>query len=237
MVIGTTNLDVYGDQADRWNCTPGQYVSLTVIDNGICIGKGVERKVFDRFFTTEETGKGAGLGLSICSGIIKQNGGHIKVDSEIGNGTTFKIFPPCSTQGVSLLTQNQEPEAVPRRKETILLAEDEPMLRSMCTRVLYDNGYKVLEAANGTEALRWAQNHPAGMIDLLLTDVVMPEMGGIELARCLGESRPEIKIILTSGYMVEAAVFPGSPNEKIPFLQKPFLPSALLNLVREVLDG
>jgi len=109
------------------------------------------------------------------------------------------------------------------------------MIRSLCTRVLYENGYKVLEAANGEEALRLAQNHPAGMIDLLLTDVVMPQMGGIELTSRLGESRPDIKILLTSGYTDEALA--RSPNGSMPFLQKPFLPSALLGKVREVLDS
>ena len=111
------------------------------------------------------------------------------------------------------------------------------MIRSMCTRVLHDNGYRVLEAANGEEALRLAQDHPTGMIDLLLTDVVMPQMGGTELARCLREERPDIKILLTSGYTVEAPILACSPNDSIPFLQKPFLPSDLLSQVREVLDA
>jgi response regulator RpfG family c-di-GMP phosphodiesterase len=104
-------------------------------------------------------------------------------------------------------------------------------------RVLFNNGYKVLEAANGEEALRLAQNHAAGVIDLLLSDVVMPQMGGIELAGCLHKVRPEIKILLTSGYTDEAPILPGCPNESIPFLQKPFMPSELLNQVREVLDS
>lgn len=235
LVIQSTNVNVDQAQADRWNCPSGKYVSLTVNDNGIGMNEEVKRKVFDPFFTTKETGKGTGLGLSICYGIIKQNGGHIEVDSEVDNGTTFKIFLPCSTQTVSILPQSQERRDMPNGKETILLAEDEPMIRSMCTRVLFDNGYKVLEAANGEEALRLAQNHPAGMIDLLLTDVVMPQMGGIELTSRLGESRPDIKILLTSGYTDEALAC--SPNGSMPFLQKPFLPSALLSKVREVLDS
>ena len=237
LVIETANLNVDQAQADRWDCRPGKYVSLAVNDNGIGMTEEVKRKAFDPFFTTKDTGKGTGLGLSICYGIIKQNGGHIEVDSEIGAGATFKIFLPCSTREVSLLPQHQKSEDLPGGKETILLAEDEPMIRSMCTRVLYDNGYKVLEAANGEEALRLAQNLPPGKIDLLLTDVVMPRMGGIELARCLGEARPDIKILLTSGYTVEAPILASSTNEHIPFLQKPFLPSALLSQVREVLDS
>ena len=237
LVIETANLNVNRAQADRWNCPSGKYVSLSVNDNGIGMVEEVLRKAFDPFFTTKETGKGTGLGLSICYGIIKQHGGHIEVDSEIDKGTTFKIFLPCSTQGVSLLPQNQKCETVPNGKETILLAEDEPSVRSVCTRVLHNNGYEVLEAANGEEALRLAQNHPAGMIDLLLTDVVMPQMGGIELATRLGESRPDIKILLTSGYTDEAIALNGSKRDKLPFIQKPFLPAELLRKVWEVLDG
>ncbi len=237
LVIETTNVNVDQAQADRWNCRPGRYISLTVNDDGIGMGEEVKRKVFDPFFTTKETGKGTGLGLSICYGIIKQNGGHIEVDSEIGNGTTFKIFLPFSTQEVSSPPQNQERQDLPHGKETILLVEDEPMIRSLCMRVLYDNGYMVLEAANGEEALRLIQNHPAGMIDLLLSDVVMPQMGGIELAMCLREARPDIKILLTSGYTDEAPFLSWSPNDRIPFLPKPFLPSALLSQVREALDS
>jgi len=237
LVIETTNLNVDQAQADRWNCPPGMYVSITVNDNGIGMSEEVKRKAFDPFFTTKETGKGTGLGLAICYGIIKQNGGHIDVDSEIDRGTTFKIFLPCSTQEVSLLPQHQKSQDLPNGKETILLVEDEPMVRIMCMRVLYDNGYKVLEAANGEEALRLVQNNPAGMLDLVLTDVVMPRMGGIELATCLREARPDVKLLLTSGYTDEAPTLPCSPNDKIPFLQKPFLPSALLSQVREVLDS
>ena len=237
LVIETTNVNVDKAQAERWNCPPGKYVSLSINDNGTGMSEEVKRKVFDPFFTTKGTGKGTGLGLSICYGIIKQNGGHIEVDSENVNGTTFKIFLPCSTQGVSLLPQNQVDEDMLRGRETILLAEDEPMVRSMCKRVLNDNGYNVLEAANGEEALRLAQNHAAGMIDLLVTDVVMPQMGGIELAGCLGESRPDIKILLTSGYTVETPVLASSLNGNMLFLQKPYLPLALLSQVRQVLDS
>ena len=111
------------------------------------------------------------------------------------------------------------------------------MIRSMCMRVLHDNGYEVLEAANGEEAFRLAQNHAAGVIDLMLSDVVMPQMGGIELARCLHEARPDIKILLTSGYTDEAPSLACSPNGSTRFLQKPFMPSELLSQVREVLDG
>ena len=237
LIIKTTNLIVNQVQADRWNGPPGKYVLLTVNDNGAGMSEEVRPKVFDPFFTTKEIGKGTGLGLSICYGIVKQNGGHIECDSEIGKGTTFKIFLPCSNKEVSLLSHQQKREDLPNGKETILMVEDEPMIRAMCMRVLYDNGYQVMEAANGEEALRLMQNHAAGTIDLLLTDVVMPRMGGIELATRLREARPDIKILLTSGYTHEAPILACSSNDSIPFLQKPFMPSDLLSRVREVLDG
>jgi len=237
LVIETANLNVNESQADRWNCTAGGYVSLTINDNGIGMSEEVKRKAFDPFFSTKETGKGTGLGLSICYGIMTQNGGHIEADSEIDRGTTIKLFLPCSAQEVPPLSQNQERETVPKGKETILLVEDEPLLRSMYTRVLVDNGYTVLEAGNGEEALRLAQKHPAGMIDLLLTDMVMPQMGGTELARCLRESRPGINVLLTSGYTEEGPNIENSSSQPMPFLQKPFLPTELLRRVREVLDS
>ena len=132
--------------------------------------------------------------------------------------------------------QYQGHDVVYKGNETILVAEDEPMVRSMCARLLYDEGYEVLEAANGEVALRLAQNHADGVIDLLLTDAVMPRLGGIELARHLRASRPGIKVLLTSGYTEEAPIIEHSPFENIPFLQKPFLPTELLRRVRDILD-
>ena len=237
LVIETTNLNVDQALAKRWDCPPGKYVSLVVKDSGVGMDEEVKRKLFDPFFTTKDTGKGTGLGLSICYGIIKQAGGHIEVTSGVNNGTTFSICLPTSTKAAPAQPKDQEREPLSNGNETVLLAEDEPMIRSMCTRLLFDNGYQVLEAANGEEALRLAQKHPAGSIDILVTDVVMPRMSGIELARCLGESRPDIKILITSGYTDEAPIFEGSMNANIPYLQKPFMPSDLLRKVRDVLNS
>jgi len=236
LVIETTNVAVDEARAAQWAVRPGNYACIGVSDDGIGMGEEVKKRVFEPFFTTKEQGKGTGLGLSTCYGIIKQNGGHIEVDSEPDNGATFKIYLPCSTQRNSSVPIVEEERIIPNGKETILLAEDEPLVRSTCTRVLHNNGYKVLEAANGEEALRIVQNHSEGTIDLLLTDVVMPQMGGIELARRLGESRPDIKILLTSGYTDESIAPTVSEQGKLPFLQKPFLPADLLCRVREVLD-
>ena len=146
------------------------------------------------------------------------------------------MFLRCSSQEALVIPEDQASEAPPSGNETILLVEDEPMIRSMCSRVLADNGYNALEASNGEEALRLTESHPVGMIDLLVTDVVMPRMGGIELARCLRESRPEIKILITSGYTEENPIIGGPSNASLPYLQKPFMPSELLRKVREVLN-
>ena len=172
-----------------------------------------------------------------CYGIVKQNGGHIEVDSEVGKGTTFQMFFPSSAQEAEILPEDQGREARPSGNETILVVEDEPMIRSMCSRVLSDNGYNALEASNGEEALRLTETHPVGMIDLLVTDVVMPRMGGIELARCLRESRPEIKILVTSGYTDDNPLCGLSLNAEWAYLRKPFMPSDLLGRVREVLSS
>jgi len=237
LVIETTTVSVDEDRAAQWAVNPGNYVCLGVSDDGIGMPDQVKLRVFEPFFTTKEQGKGTGLGLSTCYGIMKQNGGHIDVNSEPDQGATFKIYLPSSAQQDSHLPINKESENPPNGKETILLAEDDPSVRSMCTRVLHENGYKVMEAANGEEALRFVQSRSQGKIDLLLTDVVMPQMGGLELSSRLGESHPEIKILLTSGYTDEAIALTGSRKEKLPFLQKPFLPTTLLCKVREVLDS
>ena len=237
LVIETANIPIDQASAVHWAVTPGNYVCLGVSDNGIGMSEEVKPRVFEPFFTTKEQSKGTGLGLSTCYGIMKQNGGHIEVDSELDQGATFKIYLPCSAQANSLLPINEEDENIPNGKETILLAEDDPSVRSMCTRVLHNSGYRVMESSNGEEALRFVQSRSEGKIDLLLTDVVMPQMGGIELATRLGEELPDIKILLTSGYTDEAIVLTGSEKDKLPFLQKPFLPADLLRKVREVLDS
>ena len=237
LVIETIIVPINEACTAQWAVAPGNYACLSVSDNGIGMPEKVKLRVFEPFFTTKEQGKGTGLGLSTCYGIMKQNGGHIEVESEPGQGATFKIYLPCSTEPNSLPPIKEEDENIPKGNETILLAEDEPSVRSMCTRVLHNNGYKVMEAANGEEALRFVQSRSEGMINLLLTDVVMPQMGGIELARRIGESHPDIKILLTSGYTDEAITHTDSERERLPFLQKPFLPSDLSRRVREVLDA
>jgi len=167
---------------------------------------------------------------------VKQSGGHIWVYSEVGKGTTFKIYLPRVEEAVSGLPQH-EAAAPPRRgTETVLLVEDEPSVREVAAHVLRDQGYRVLEAANGDEAFRLAQEYANQEIHLLLADVVLPQMGGRELADRLKALRPDIKVLFISGYTDNAIVHHGALEAGVAFLQKPFSPTALARKVREVLD-
>jgi PAS domain S-box-containing protein len=216
--------------------TPGRYVMLSISDAGAGMTPEVRERIFEPFFTTKEKGKGTGLGLSTVYGIAKQSGGNIWVYSEPGHGTTFKIYLPRVEEELDNLHVRDETESLPRGSETVFLVEDEPSVRSLAYRVLCQQGYTVLEAANGEEALRVAQEHAGEKIHLLLTDVVMPQMGGRELAETLKLLRPDIKVLYTSGYTDNAIVHHGVLNPGTHFLQKPFSPKTLSHKVREVLD-
>jgi len=216
--------------------TPGPYVRLSVSDTGVGIPLEVKEKVFEPFFTTKERGKGTGLGLSTVYGIVKQSGGNIWVYSEPAHGTTFKIYLPRVEEDLDTLYGRDETDFLPRGSETVLLVEDEPSVRDLAHRLLNQAGYKVLEAANGEEALRVVQEHIGEKIHLLLTDVVMPQMGGKELANQLKNLRPDVKVLYTSGYTDDAIVHHGVLDPGTHFLQKPFSPKTLTHKVREVLD-
>ena len=216
--------------------TPGPYVRLSVSDTGVGIPLEVKEKVFEPFFTTKEKGKGTGLGLSTVYGIVKQSGGNIWVYSEPAHGTTFKIYLPRVEEDLDTLYGRDETDFLPRGSETVLLVEDEPSVRDLAHRLLNQAGYKVLEAANGEEALRVVQEHIGEKIHLLLTDVVMPQMGGKELANQLKNLRPDVKVLYTSGYTDDAIVHHGVLDPGTHFLQKPFSPKTLTHKVREVLD-
>jgi len=236
LTIETSVVNVEVERAAR---TPGMVsgdcVRLVVRDTGWGMSPDTKEHAFEPFYTTKETGKGTGLGLATCYAIVKQSGGYISVESEPQAGATFEVLLPLVREAEEPARAAEATES-PRGTETILLAEDEPMLRRIGVRVLEGQGYRVLEAANGVEALRVAAGH-AGRIDLLLTDVVMPQMGGRELADRLRVGRPGIKVLFTSGYTNDSVVRHGVTDHSVPFLQKPFVPSSLARKVRAVLDG
>jgi two-component system cell cycle sensor histidine kinase/response regulator CckA len=216
---------------------PGNYIMLAITDTGIGMSKEVKSRVFEPFFSTKEVGKGTGLGLATCYGIIKQSGGHINVYSEPGRGSTFKIYlPQVDAVTIETPAQRLDTPNLPRGIETILLVEDDPALREMATTLLRRLGYTVLAAANGIEALSQTHHPERGHIDLLFTDVVMPHMSGKELADRIQSLYPHTKILFTSAYTENAIMHQGILNEGIALLQKPFTPSALAQKVREILN-
>ena len=213
---------------------PGHYVVLTVTDTGTGITPEVRARLFEPFFTTKELGKGTGLGLATVHGIITQSGGIVNVYSEVGLGTSFKVYFPRADPAEKVVA-TLRPEARPRAGvETLLVVEDAEGLRELARRLLERQGYTVLVAANAEEALRLFEQHPT--IDVLLTDVVMPGASGPELSRQLVERRPALKVIYMSGYTEDAIVQHGVLNPGIAFLHKPFTSESLGRKIREVLD-
>jgi CheY-like chemotaxis protein len=192
--------------------------------------------LFEPFFTTKEQGKGTGLGLATVYGIVKQSGGDIWVASEMGRGSTFEIYLP-RVDGAPELPQQESTRARPRKgTETVLLAEDAEVLRRLLREILTQNGYTVLAAPNGSEALRLSRAH-SGPIHLLVTDMVMPQMNGRELASRLAPERPETRVLFMSGYTEEAIATHGVFDPGTQFLEKPFTPDSLARKVRQMLDA
>ena len=215
---------------------PGPYVLLSVSDTGCGMDAATAAKIFEPFFTTKEVGKGTGLGLSMVYGIIRQSGGHVWVDSKPGQGTTFKIYLPRVEAAPETVAREGMPPAPLRGRETILLVEDEPVVRQVARRILTTYGYTVLEAGSGPEALQVLEDSPVP-VHLALTDVVMPGMNGRELARELSARRPEMKVLYMSGYAGNGIVHQGVLEEGVAYIQKPFEARALARLVRELLDA
>ena len=216
---------------------PGRYVRIDVTDNGAGMEPETLHRVFEPFFSTKEKGKGTGLGLATAYGIVKQSGGHIAVESAPGHGTTFRIWLPEVEEAAESAPPVSAPTgaAAPEGSETILLVEDEDAVRGLLREVLESAGYTVLQAASGAEALRVSRAH-AGTVDLLLTDVVMPGMGGREVATLLAAQRPGLRVLFASGYTAEAIARHGVLEPGTDLIHKPFTPDALLRRVRERLD-
>jgi two-component system, cell cycle sensor histidine kinase and response regulator CckA len=195
----------------------------------------VKARVFEPFYTTKEKGKGSGLGLAMVYGIVKQSGGHIEVDSEVGVGTAFTIYLPTATTERPSSAAHAAGPARAAGTEAVLLVEDEGDVRRMAASALTSFGYDVLEAGSGVEALRLLEAR-GGAVDLLATDVVMPGMSGRELAGALRPRYPALKVLYMSGYTDDAVVRHGILQADVAFLQKPYTPTALARKVREVLD-
>jgi PAS domain S-box-containing protein len=216
---------------------PGPYVMLAVCDNGKGMDKETQAHIFEPFFTTKGQGKGTGLGLAMVYGSVRQNGGSIFVYSEPGQGTTFKVYlPRVREEAAAASVPAPAPVALPRGTETVLVVEDEPGVRAVILRTLREQGYTVLEARHGLEALHLG-TQPLTKIDLLLTDVVMPQVSGREVAENLTRIHPKLRVLYMSGYTDDAVVRHGILVEGNLFLQKPFTPSTLAHKVREVLDA
>jgi two-component system cell cycle sensor histidine kinase/response regulator CckA len=227
------------DQAfcnDHPGFLPGDYVRLEVSDSGCGMDKETLERLYEPFFTTKEVGKGTGLGLATVYGIVKQNSGFLNVYSEPAHGTSFKIYLPRQAAKPERVLQKDPGAPTARGHETILLVEDEPLTLALTTRVLENLGYTVLGASTPGEAIRLADANP-GEVPLLCTDVVMPEMSGLDLVKALKTSHPNLKCLYMSGYAANVISRHGVLDEGVRFIQKPFLIADLATKVREALDG
>jgi PAS domain S-box-containing protein len=237
LTLETANVDLDEDYVRTHPVSqPGPYVMFAMSDTGFGMDEQVLSHLFEPFFTTKDVGKGTGLGLAMVYGIVKQSGGYIWPYSEPGFGTTFKIYLPRVATEPEVIELKQASESLPRGNATILLVEDEAMVRGVAHHVLERQGYTVLTAGHPGEALPLS-NQYGGPIDLLITDVVMPGMGGRDLAERMTSSYPEMQILYMSGYTDDTIVHHGVLEPGVNFLQKPFSPTSLVRKVRDVLEN
>ena len=236
LIIETSNVYFDESEARHHDVTAGDYVLLAVTDTGEGMSDETRARIFEPFFTTKEVGKGTGLGLATVYGIVSQSQGYIWVYSELGHGTTFKIYlPATATPAVTAALPVDRQELTVCGSETLLLVEDQEALREMLAHILRSKGYTVLSANGGPDALQQMAQHN-GYVHLLLTDVIMPEMRGNILAKALTARYPNLLVIYMSGYTDNALIESDSLPENMVFLQKPFPPDVMLRLIREVLD-
>jgi len=237
LTLETANVDLdEGYGAAHIEVRPGPHVMLAVSDSGLGMDEATRARIFEPFFTTKEPGRGTGLGLSTVHGIVKQSGGEIWVYSEPGRGTTFKIYLPRTAETAEPARPRPRPVEAPRGSETILLVEDDEPVRALVREALEEHGYAVLTASNGGEGLQVAERFQ-DPIHLVVTDVVMPDTTGPELAERLAARRPGTRVLFLSGYTGDAIIRHGMLAPGVAFLQKPFTPGALARRVREVLDA
>jgi CheY-like chemotaxis protein len=236
LTIETSNVQLDEDYAgSHIDANPGPHVMLAISDTGSGMDKATESRIFEPFFTTKEQGRGTGLGLSTVYGIVKQSGGSIGVYSEVGRGTTFKVYLPRVEESVDAMARKLQDDCA-RGTETVLLVEDSDTVRKLARKLLEEDGYTVLEASGGDDGWQISEQHN-GPIDLLLTDVVMPGTSGREIAQRLAARRPQMRVLYMSGYTDDAIVRHRVLDATAPFIQKPFTRAALIRKVREVLDA
>ena len=238
LTITTSNIEIDEEYAARHVAVvPGSFVQLAVSDSGCGMDPETKANIFQPFFTTKPVGRGTGLGLSTVYGVVKQSRGNVWVYSELGHGSTFKIYLPCQpAERASTRKQVPTTRDRPPGTGTILIVDDEAALRTVAVRTLVATGYTVLSAADGEEALQISANRE-GEIDLVVTDVVMPRVSGKSLASELAKTRPKTKILFMSGYTDDLIVHHGMLDEGIQFLAKPFTASGLKQRVSEVLSS
>ena len=220
----------------RQGVLPGNYVMLAVSDTGTGMTPEVKARIFEALFTTKPAGKGTGLGLATCHSIVQQSGGHIEVDTEVGKGTTFKLYFPRVDKPVAAAAAQVQAGPLPRGTETLLIVEDEALVRHLAWKVLESLGYHVLRASNGQDGLNLARDHKGSPIRLVVTDVVMPRMGGKVMADWLKTIYPDVKILFSSGYTDDALAQQGVLEPAVAFLPKPYAPAVLARKVRAMLD-
>ena len=235
LTIQTANVTLAEAEGLERGLPPGRYAMLAVGDTGVGMDPGMQEHIFEPFFTTKETGKGTGLGLATVLGIVEQSGGDIQCQSEVGEGTSFKILLPAVAEEAVSVHPPAGLVTAPRGTECILLVEDEDAVRELLRTVLKARGYAVIEARNGREGLKLCEDHP-GAIDMLVTDVVMPELGGRELAEAVVKLRPGLKVLFMSGHTDDVILKEGVQQGAV-FLHKPFTPMQLAQKVRDTLDS
>jgi CheY-like chemotaxis protein len=236
IVVETSNVELDGKYVDEHlGAAAGQYVMLAISDTGVGMDAETRAHLFEPFFTTKSQTKGTGLGLSTVYGIVKQSGGYISVYSELFLGTTFKIYLPRVTEAIDDIRRAAAEEPVGRGTETILLVEDEEMVRNLAKEILESYGYTVIEARDGIDAMLRCKELDQH-IDLLVTDVIMPDMGGPELQSRLSRLLPGLKSLFMSGYTGDLVARQGLIDSHVTFLEKPFTPDLLLRKVRQALS-